>query len=73
MMILCKEKKRRECCSPTVVLWIALATGIGALGTLAVCRRHEACRAMKKATKKCADAVDNAVDRVFGDGSCPCD
>ena len=66
-MILCKEKKRRECCSPMVVLWIALATGVGALGALAYCKRNDVCRAMKKAGKKCADAVDEAVDKITGD------
>ena len=73
-MILCKErKKRRECCSPTLVIWIALATGAGALGALAVCRRREACRAIKNAGKKCADALDHAVDRMCGDGECDCE
>ena len=68
MMMLCKDKKkRRECCSPTLVIWIALATGAGALGALAVCRRREACRAIKNAGKKCAEAVDNAADRMFGE------
>ena len=64
-MILCKEKKRRECCSPMVVLWIALATGVGALGALTYCKRKDVCRAMKKAGKKCADAVDEAVDKMI--------
>lgn len=74
MMMLCKDKKkRRECCSPTTIFWIALATGIGAMGTLLWCKRGEAKRAMKKAGKKCAEAVDSAVDRMFGDGDCPCD
>ena len=73
-MMLCKErKKRRECVSPMVVFWIALAMGVGAAGTLLVCRRHEACCAMKKAGKKCARAVDTAVERMFGDGACDCE
>ena len=68
MMMLCKDKKkRRECCSPMAVFWIALATGAGALGALAVCRRREACRAIKNAGKKCADALDHAVDKVIGE------
>ena len=66
-MILCKEKKRRECCSPMTVIWIALATGVGALGALAYCKRKDLRRAMKKAGKKCADAVDEAADRMFGE------
>ena len=67
-MILCKEKKkRRECCSPMTVIWIALATGVGALGALAYCKRKDLRRAMKKAGKKCADAVDEAVDKITGD------
>ena len=66
-MILCKEKKRRECCSPITVIWIALATGVGALGALAYCRRKDLGRAMKKAGEKCADALDEAVDKITGD------
>lgn len=72
-MILCKEKKRREWCSPMAVFWIAMAMGIGAAGTLMVLKRREACCAMKKAGKKCAKAVDEAVDRMFGDGECKCE
>ena len=73
-MTLCKEKKkRRECCSPAVVFWVAAAMGVGAAGMLLFCRRREACRAMKKAGKKCAQAVDTAVDRMFGDGECDCE
>ena len=66
-MILCKEKKRRECCSPMTVIWITMAVGVGALGALAYCKRIDVCRAMKKAGKKCADAVDEAVDKITGD------
>ncbi|MBR4770664.1 MAG: hypothetical protein IK090_07035 [Clostridia bacterium] len=67
-MILCKErKKRRECCSPTLVIWIAAAMGLGAAGTLLYFKRNEAKRAIKNAGKKCAEAVDNAADRMFGE------
>ena len=67
-MILCKEKKkRRECCSPITVIWIAAAMGLGAMGTLLWCKRSDAKCAMKKAGKKCADALDNAADRMFGE------
>ncbi|MBO4283634.1 MAG: hypothetical protein J5958_03320 [Clostridia bacterium] len=66
-MMLWKEKKRRECCSPMVVFWVALATGVGAAGMLLFCRRREACRAMKKAGKKCAEAIDEAVDKMIGE------
>ena len=66
-MILCKEKKRRECCSPMTVIWITMAVGVGALGALAYCKRKDLRRAMKKAGKKCADAVDEAVDKITGD------
>lgn len=66
-MILCKEKKRRECCSPMTVIWITMAVGVGALGALAYCKRKDLRRAMKKAGKKCADAVDEAVDKMMGD------
>ena len=74
MMMLCKEKKkRRECCSPAVVFWIAAAMGLGATGTLLWFKRNDAKCAMKKAGKKCADALDHAVDRMCGDCDCPCD
>ena len=74
MMMLCKDKKkRRECCSPMTVIWIALATGAGALGMLAYCKRKDLGSAMKEAGKKCAGAVDTAVERVFGDGACDCE
>lgn len=73
-MMLCKDKKkRRECCSPVTVFWIAMAMGVGAAGTLMVLKRREACCAMKKAGKKCADALDHAVDRMCGDGECDCE
>ncbi|MBP5610459.1 MAG: hypothetical protein J6X72_03880 [Clostridia bacterium] len=72
-MMLWKEKKRRECCSPAVVFWIAAALGVGAAGTLLWCKRNDAKRAVKKAGKKCADALDHAVDRMCGDCDCPCD
>ena len=68
MMMLCKDKKkRRECCSPMTVIWITMAVGAGALGALAYCKRKDLRRAMKKAGKKCADAVDEAVDKMMGD------
>ena len=66
-MILCKEKKRQECCSPMTVIWITMAVGVGALGALAYCKRKDLRRAMKKAGKKCADALDEAVDKITGD------
>lgn len=66
-MIWCKEKKRWECCSPAVVFWIALAMGLGAMGTLLWYKRNDAKCAVKKAGKKCADALDHAVDRMFGE------
>ena len=67
-MILCKERKKwRECCSPMAVFWIAAAMGFGAAGALLWCKRNDAKRAMKKAGKKCAEAVDNAADRMFGE------
>ncbi len=72
-MILCKEKKRRECCSPAVVFWIALAMGLGAMGTLLWYKRNDAKCAMKKAGKKGADALDHAVDRMCGNGECDCE
>ena len=56
-----------------MVFWVAAAMGVGAAGMLLFCRRREACRAMKKAGKKCAQAVDTAVDRMFGDGECDCE
>lgn len=68
MMMLCKDKKkRRECCSPMTVIWIAAAMGLGAAGTLLYFKRNEAKRAVKKAGKKCVEAVDNAADRMFGE------
>ena len=68
MIMLCKDKKkRRECCSPMAVFWIAAAMGLGAAGTLLYFKRNEAKRAVKKAGKKCAEAVDNAADRMFGE------
>ncbi len=73
-MMLCKEKKkRRECCSPAVVFWIALAMGLGTTGTLLWYKRNDAKCAMKKAGKKCADALDHAVDRMCGNGECDCE
>lgn len=66
-MIFCKEKKRRECVSPVTVIWIAMAVGAGALGAIAYCKRKDLRRAMKKAGEKCADAVDEAVDKMMGD------
>jgi len=74
MMILCKEKKkRRECCSPAVVFWIAAAMGLGAAGTLLFFKRNEAKCALKKAGKKCAETIEGAVDRTSGDSDRPCD
>ena len=54
------------------VFWIAAAMGLGAAGTLLYFKRNEAKCAMKKAGKKCADALDHAVDRMCGDGECDC-
>ena len=72
-MILCMDQmKRRECCPPTVIIWLTLAMGIGAAGTLMVLKRREACCAVKKAGKKCAQAVDSAVEQMFGD-ECKCE
>lgn len=74
MMMLCKDKKkRRECCSPMAVFWIAAAMGFGAAGALLWCKRNDAKCAVKKAGKKCAEAVDNAADRMCGDGECDCE
>ena len=68
MMMLCKDKKkRRECCSPMAVFWIAAAMGFGAAGALLWYKRNDAKCAVKKAGKKCAEAVDNAADRMFGE------
>ena len=68
MMMLCKDKKkRRECCSPMAVFWIAAAMGFGAAGTLLYFKRNEAKRAVletraAKLTRAAAFANVEAVE-----------